>query len=135
LEKKINSILSGIMLGKQKNRKKTGAFDSPDLEPDFVPIDIAKIKPFAIGQRVSNSEVPKSFHTGETNLYFAEAEEINHAIGRLMPKIDTSDFANNHNCQMVFLKAVNTVRRICGTQLGQTTDQLYRELLKAHLIT
>ena len=46
MEKKINGILSAIMLGNPKNRNKRASTDYE--EPDFMPIDIAKIKPFEV---------------------------------------------------------------------------------------
>jgi hypothetical protein len=36
---------------------------------------------------------------------------------------------------MVFLKAVNTIRRIFTLNLGQESDSVYRETLRAHLMT
>ena len=78
MEKKIDGILSDIMLG-----------EGEELE-----IDIAKIKP----------------RESEVKGIYADSDQITEAIGRLMPKAET-----DRNCQMIFLKAVNTVKSICGT--------------------
>lgn len=85
IEKKIDVILSGIMIGKRPKRSHCGYDDT--YKHDYIPLDVSKIKTFQQKEEKKaqcENKVEVNFHVGETNLYYQSTEEVMLQLTRIM---------------------------------------------------